>query len=158
GPRLALGAEVRPGLDGARLRLDADPRHPPPQGGRSRLRPLRPRRLAGAAGGCPRHARRPGVGDARLRRRPGPLPARAGPRRPAGADALRGRAPGGGRGGGADVKAFADLYAELDATTGTLAKVRALARYFASAEPADAAWAVYFLSGRRPRQAVPTRK
>lgn len=51
---------------------------------------------------------------------------------------------------------FARLYAELDASTGTADKVAALRRYLASAPPADAAWAVYFLSGGKPRQAVPT--
>ena len=54
------------------------------------------------------------------------------------------------------MKRFARLYAELDAGTGTLAKVAALKRYFAEAEPADAAWAAYFLAGGRPRQVVPT--
>jgi ATP-dependent DNA ligase len=56
------------------------------------------------------------------------------------------------------VKAFADLYTALDATTKTSEKVDALAQYFRAASAADAAWAVYFLSGRKPRQAVPTRK
>ncbi len=51
---------------------------------------------------------------------------------------------------------FASLYAELDATNKTGEKVAALARYFRAAPPADAAWAIYFLIGRRPRQAVPT--
>jgi len=55
------------------------------------------------------------------------------------------------------MKRFARLYAELDATTSTNAKLDALKRYFASAAPADAAWAAYFLSGGRPRQAAPTR-
>lgn len=54
------------------------------------------------------------------------------------------------------MRRFAALYAELDATTATSAKVDALKRYFAIAEPADAAWAVYFLSGGKPRQVVPT--
>jgi DNA ligase-1 len=54
------------------------------------------------------------------------------------------------------VKRFARLYAELDAQTGTAAKVAALTRYFADAAPADAAWAVYFLAGGKPRQVVPT--
>jgi len=54
------------------------------------------------------------------------------------------------------VKAFATLFAELDATTSTTAKVDALQRYFAQARPADAAWAVYFLAGGKPRQVVPT--
>jgi DNA ligase-1 len=52
------------------------------------------------------------------------------------------------------VRAFARLYAELDETTGTNQKVAALGRYFASAPPADAAWAVHFLSGRRPTRLV----
>lgn len=56
------------------------------------------------------------------------------------------------------MKAFADLYAELDATTKTSVKVEALVRYFATAAPADAAWAVYFLSGRKPRQVVPSKR
>ncbi len=53
---------------------------------------------------------------------------------------------------------FADLYAALDATTKTTEKVEAMARYFATARPADVAWAVYFLSGRKPRQAVPSKR
>jgi DNA ligase-1 len=55
------------------------------------------------------------------------------------------------------VKAFARLFTELDAQAGTLAKVAALKAYFAAAAPADAAWAVYFLAGGKPRQTVPTR-
>ena len=54
------------------------------------------------------------------------------------------------------MKRFSALFAELDATTSTAAKVAALKRYFADAAPADAAWAVYFLSGGKPRQVVPT--
>ncbi|KAF2407664.1 ATP-dependent DNA ligase [Pseudomonas antarctica] len=55
------------------------------------------------------------------------------------------------------MKAFAELYANLDATTSSNAKLAALQAYFRHAPPADAAWAVYFLSGGRPRQLVPTR-
>jgi DNA ligase-1 len=55
------------------------------------------------------------------------------------------------------MKAFAGLYAELDATTSSNAKLAAMQAYFAQAAPADAAWAVYFLSGGRPRQLVPVR-
>ena len=55
------------------------------------------------------------------------------------------------------MKAFADLYARLDATTSSNAKLAALQDYFGSASAADAAWAVYFLAGGRPRQLVPTR-
>jgi len=50
---------------------------------------------------------------------------------------------------------FAALYRALDSTTSTRAKRAALAAYFGRAMPADAAWAVYFLCGGRPRQAVP---
>jgi DNA ligase-1 len=55
------------------------------------------------------------------------------------------------------MKAFAELYAELDATTSSNAKLSAMQSYFAQAAPQDAAWAVYFLSGGRPRQLVPVR-
>jgi DNA ligase 1 len=54
------------------------------------------------------------------------------------------------------MKKFAALFAELDATTSTNAKVEALQRYFAAARPEDAAWAVYFLAGGKPRQVVRT--
>ena len=53
------------------------------------------------------------------------------------------------------MKHFSRLFAELDRSTATLAKVDALKRYFAAAEPRDAAWAVYFLAGGKPRQVVP---
>ncbi|MEW9682689.1 ATP-dependent DNA ligase [Pseudomonas sp. TE50-2] len=55
------------------------------------------------------------------------------------------------------MRAFAELYARLDATTSSNAKLAALQEYLATAPPADAAWAVYFLAGGRPRQVVPTR-
>jgi DNA ligase-1 len=55
------------------------------------------------------------------------------------------------------MKAFAELYSRLDATTSSNAKLAAMGDYFASAPPEDAAWAVYFLSGGRPRQLVPTK-
>lgn len=54
------------------------------------------------------------------------------------------------------MKAFAALFAELDASTATLDKVAALRRYFTLAPAQDAAWAVYFLAGGKPRQVVPT--
>jgi DNA ligase-1 len=53
--------------------------------------------------------------------------------------------------------AFARLYAALDATNATTAKVEAMARYFASAPAADAGWAVFFLTGRRLTRLVPHR-
>lgn len=52
---------------------------------------------------------------------------------------------------------FAQLFAELDASTATTAKVDALARYFAQAQPADAAWATYFLCGGKPRAVAGSR-
>ena len=54
------------------------------------------------------------------------------------------------------MKRFAALYAELDATTATNAKVAALTRYFRQVPDGDAAWATYFLAGGKPRQIVPT--
>lgn len=54
------------------------------------------------------------------------------------------------------MKRFAALFNALDASTATSAKVEALQRYFAEAPARDAAWAVYFLAGGRPRQLVPT--
>lgn len=55
------------------------------------------------------------------------------------------------------MKQFAALYRALDASTSSLAKQAALQRYLQGAAPADAAWAVYFLAGGKPRQLVPTR-
>ncbi len=52
------------------------------------------------------------------------------------------------------MKRFVQLFAELDATTSTNAKIDSLQRYFAQAPARDAAWAVYFLSGGKPRQVV----
>jgi len=54
------------------------------------------------------------------------------------------------------MKAFAALFAEVDASTSTAHKVDAMQRYFAAAPAADAAWAAYFLAGGKPRQTVPT--
>src|SRR6476469_7771490 len=53
---------------------------------------------------------------------------------------------------------FARLFAAIDETTATNAKVAALVDYFRTAPPADAAWAVHFLSGRRPKRLVGSRK
>ena len=54
------------------------------------------------------------------------------------------------------MKRFAKLFAKLDQTTKTNAKIAALATYFTNATHSDAAWAVYFLSGRKVRQLVPS--
>ncbi|MCC7126143.1 MAG: ATP-dependent DNA ligase [Acidobacteria bacterium] len=55
------------------------------------------------------------------------------------------------------MKRFAQLFAELDGTNATNAKVEAIARYFVSAPAADAAWALFFLLGRRLKRLVPSR-
>ena len=72
------------------------------------------------------------------------------------------------------MKSFARLFADLDQSTATRAKQAALVRYFeeiavrvrtstAAGDTGDdeaerdAAWAVYFLAGGKPRQTVPTR-
>lgn len=55
------------------------------------------------------------------------------------------------------MREFARLFAELDETTATNRKLEALQAYFSSAAPENAAWAVYFLAGGKPRQAVPTK-
>ncbi len=56
------------------------------------------------------------------------------------------------------MKAFARLFSEIDSTTRTTEKVDAMRRYFTTADPADAAWSVYFLSGGRPKRLVPVRR
>ena len=53
------------------------------------------------------------------------------------------------------MRRFAALYDEIDSTTSTNAKVAAMARYVAEAPRADAAWAVFFLTGRRLKRLVP---
>jgi DNA ligase-1 len=56
------------------------------------------------------------------------------------------------------MKAFTELYTALDETTKTNAKTEALVRYLQQAPPEDAAWAIWFLSGRRLKLVVPTRR
>ncbi|MDQ3798486.1 MAG: ATP-dependent DNA ligase [Acidobacteriota bacterium] len=56
------------------------------------------------------------------------------------------------------MKEFTDLYLALDQTNKTNEKVEAMVGYFSRASAEDAAWAIYFLSGRKPRQIVPTAK
>jgi DNA ligase-1 len=56
------------------------------------------------------------------------------------------------------MKRFAALYSKIDETTATSEKVAALVEYFRAAPPADAVWAVHFLSGRRPKRLVGSRK
>jgi DNA ligase-1 len=56
------------------------------------------------------------------------------------------------------MKGFAELYAALDRTTKTNEKIAALARYLSQAPPGDAAWAINFLIGRRPKRLLESRK
>ena len=56
------------------------------------------------------------------------------------------------------MKKFARLFEAIDSSTSTKAKTTALSEYFATAPARDAAWAAWFLTGHRPRQAVPTRR
>jgi DNA ligase-1 len=55
------------------------------------------------------------------------------------------------------MRRFARLYAALDETTATHEKSAALVEYFRNVPPGDAAWAVYFLIGRRPKRLVSSR-
>jgi len=52
---------------------------------------------------------------------------------------------------------FAKLFTSLDQTTRTNIKIAALAEYFDSASPADAAWTIYFLSGQKLRRLIPAK-
>ncbi len=54
------------------------------------------------------------------------------------------------------MKAFAELYRALDRSFSVSDKQAALQAYFRQAEAADAAWAVYFLAGGKPRQLAPS--
>ncbi len=55
------------------------------------------------------------------------------------------------------MREFARLFAQLDETTSTNRKLDALTTYFSQSPHQDAAWAVYFLAGGKPRQAVPSK-
>lgn len=52
------------------------------------------------------------------------------------------------------MRRFTRLYVELDETNRTAEKQAAMERYFADAPPADAAWALYFLTQRRLKRLV----
>jgi DNA ligase-1 len=56
------------------------------------------------------------------------------------------------------VREFARLFSAIDETNATSEKVAALVEYFRTAPPQDAAWAIHFLSGRRPKRLVGSRK
>src|SRR6188474_264423 len=52
------------------------------------------------------------------------------------------------------MRRFAALFAAIDQTTSTNLKVDAMAGYFRLAPPGDAAWAVFFLTGRRFKRLI----
>src|SRR4051812_26703370 len=52
------------------------------------------------------------------------------------------------------MRRFAALYDALDSTTSTNAKIAAMQAYYAQAPAADAAWALFFLTGRRLKRIV----
>ena len=54
------------------------------------------------------------------------------------------------------MKRFTALYATIDQTTKTSAKVAALAEYFGGAPEEDRLWTIALFSGRRPRRAITT--
>jgi DNA ligase-1 len=54
------------------------------------------------------------------------------------------------------MKRFAALYDAIDRTTSTNAKVAAMVQYFRTAPAPDAAWGVFFLTGRRLKRLVPS--
>ena len=56
------------------------------------------------------------------------------------------------------MKAFAALYTAIDETNRTNEKVAAMEQYFANATAEDAAWAVTYLIGRRPKRLIQTGK
>lgn len=52
------------------------------------------------------------------------------------------------------MRRFARLFQELDETTKTTDRVESLVRYFREVDPADAAWATWFLCGQRPKRVI----
>ncbi|QCH13895.1 ATP-dependent DNA ligase [Synechococcus sp. CB0101] len=56
------------------------------------------------------------------------------------------------------MEAFAALFRQLDGTGSTSAKLEALEAYFRSADPADAAWALALLLGKRRRRLITGRR
>src|SRR6201996_2526318 len=54
------------------------------------------------------------------------------------------------------MKAFSELFTNIDQTTSTNEKIDALVNYFATADEQDTIWSVALLSGRRPKRTVKT--
>jgi DNA ligase-1 len=67
-------------------------------------------------------------------------------------DGPAGTGPAGGAGAGGGFARFVALFSALDQTTGTNAKVAALATYFREAPEADRVWCIALLTGRRPKR------
>jgi DNA ligase-1 len=55
------------------------------------------------------------------------------------------------------MRKLVDLYDTLDSTTSTNAKVEAMVAYFRETPPEDAAWGLFFLTGRRLKRLVPSK-
>jgi DNA ligase 1 len=55
------------------------------------------------------------------------------------------------------MRKFAELYERIDSTTSTNEKVEAMVDYFQAASSADAAWALYYLTGRRLKRFISSR-
>src|SRR5690348_17338672 len=55
------------------------------------------------------------------------------------------------------MKRFSRLYADIDATNRTSKKVALIKTFFREAEPADAAWGLFFLSGERLKRLISSR-
>ncbi len=147
---VVMAAAFRDGVHGFRFGMDADTRRATAAIVGSRVRPFRPRRLACAVTGDRALRCVAGLGDAWICCAPGAV---------AFGTRQAGTAGGTEIGGGRErMKAFAELYAALDQTTKTNGKVEALKRYLAAAAAEDAAWAVNFLIGRRPKRLLESRK
>ncbi|MFO0913670.1 MAG: ATP-dependent DNA ligase [Pirellulales bacterium] len=56
------------------------------------------------------------------------------------------------------MKRFCQLVRDLEETSRTSVKLTLMRDYFATETPADAAWAVYFLSGRRLKRLIPQQR
>ncbi len=56
------------------------------------------------------------------------------------------------------MQAFADLFRQLEHSPGTRARVAALASFFRAADPADGAWALALLLGKRRRRLITGRR
>ena len=58
----------------------------------------------------------------------------------------------------ARMRAFQDLFNQLDQVTGTKAKVQALVDHFQEVDPGEAAWALTLLLGKRRRRLITGRR